>query len=307
MRWNDKRYHTLNYELRKEFGSKVFKLSLDGGFTCPNRDGRIGTRGCIFCSEEGSGEFAASRSLNIKDQIVEQIDFLSPKWKTGKYIAYFQNFTNTYAPVNVLKDKYEEALSCEGIVGLAIATRPDCLSDNILDLLEEINKRTYLWVELGLQTIHEKSAKIIRRGYSLDVYERAINDLNKRGIKVVTHLIFGLPGESNSDILESIKYVANKKTWGVKLHLMHILKDTDLYEYYKSNPFSLLEKEEYISLIADALEILPKDIVIHRVTGDGAKEALVGPWWSLDKLSVISGIDMELKRRDTYQGIKEMD
>lgn len=302
--WQDKRYHTLNYELRNTFGEKVIKLSLDGGFTCPNRDGTVGNRGCIFCGEEGSGEFAASRYLSIKEQINEQKKLISGKWDKGKYIAYFQNFTNTYSSYEDLKHKYYEALSQEGIVGLAIATRPDCLGEEILNLLEEINQKTYLWVELGLQTIHEKSANFIRRGYSLDVYERAIEELKKRNIKVVTHLIFGLPNESREDILESVKYVARTGTWGVKFHLLYIQKGTDLYNYYIKNPFPLMNRDEYISLVVDALELLPENIVVHRVTGDGKKELLYEPRWSLDKLRVLSGIDRELKIRDSYQGRK---
>lgn len=302
--WGDKRYHTLNYELRKVFGEKVVKLSLDGGFTCPNRDGTLGNRGCIFCGEEGSGEFTPSRALNIEDQIKEQKRLLSSKWNTDKCIAYFQNFTNTYSTYEDLRDKYYKALGEEGIVGLAIATRPDCLSDRILDLLEEINERTYLWVELGLQTIHDRSSRFIRRGYSLDVYDKAVEKLKERNIRVVTHLIFGLLHESKEDILESVSYVANTKTWGVKFHMLYIQRGTDLYEYYLKNPFPILSRDEYISLVADALELLPEDMVVHRVTGDGMKDLLLEPRWTLDKLRVLSGIDRELKLRDSYQGKK---
>ncbi len=304
MRWNDKRYHTLNYELRKIFFQKVIKLSLDGGFTCPNRDGSIGTKGCIFCSEQGSGEFSAPRSLDIKQQINQQKEFLSPKWRTGKYIAYFQNFTNTYAPVDELRKKFYEAISCDDIVGLAIATRPDCLPEDVLDLLEELSKKTFLWIELGLQTIHENTAKLISRGYSLKCFEEAVQRLKNRNITTVTHLILGLPGERREDILKSVEYVGQKGIWGVKLHLLHILRNTDLYKLYMQEKFKLFTQEEYISLIADALEILPPDVVVHRVTGDGAKDLLVGPRWSLNKLAVLTGIDGELKKRGTYQGYK---
>jgi len=302
--WGDKRYHTLNYEMRNTFKEKVIKLSLDGGFTCPNRDGTLGNRGCIFCGEEGSGEFAASRCLSIKEQIDEQKKLLSKKWDTGKYIAYFQNFTNTYSNYEDLKDKYYEALSQEGIVGLAIATRPDCLPEDVLDLLEELNEKTYLWVELGLQTIHERTAKFIRRGYSLEVYDKAVNELKKRNIRVVTHLIFGLPGETRDDMIESVKYVASTKTWGVKFHLLYIQRGTDLYYYYLNNPFHILTRDEYISIVVDGLEYLPPDMVVHRLTGDGKKELLYEPRWSLDKLRVLSGIDRELKDRNSYQGKK---
>jgi len=302
--WGDKRYHTLNYEMRNTFKEKVIKLSLDGGFTCPNRDGTLGNRGCIFCGEEGSGEFASSRCLSIKEQIDEQKKLLSKKWDTGKYIAYFQNFTNTYSNYEDLKDKYYEALSQEGIVGLAIATRPDCLPEDVLDLLEELNEKTYLWVELGLQTIHERTAKFIRRGYSLEVYDKAVNELKKRNIRVVTHLIFGLPGETRDDMIESVKYVASTKTWGVKFHLLYIQRGTDLYYYYLNNPFHILTRDEYISIVVDGLEYLPPDMVVHRLTGDGKKELLYEPRWSLDKLRVLSGIDRELKDRNSYQGKK---
>ncbi len=302
--WGDKRYHTLNYELRKIFGQKVTKLSLDGGFTCPNRDGTLGNRGCIFCGEEGSGEFAGSRDLSIKEQIDEQKKLLSKKWDTDKYIAYFQNFTNTYSTCEDLKNKYYEALSHEEVVGLAIATRPDCLPEEVLNLLEELNERTYLWVELGLQTIHERSAKFIRRGYPLETYDKAVNELKKRGIRAVTHLIFGLPYESREDMIQSVKYVANTETWGVKFHLLYIQKETDLYYYYLKNPFPLLSRDEYISIVVDGLEHLPPDMVVHRVTGDGKKDLLYEPRWSLDKLRVLSGIDRELKNRNSYQGKK---
>lgn len=301
--WQDKRYHTLNYELREIFGQKVMKLSLDGGFTCPNRDGTIGSRGCIFCGEEGSGEFAGSRALSIKGQIEEQKKLLSRKWKTDKYIAYFQNFTNTYSSLDNLREKYYAAISEEGVVGLAIATRPDCLSDDIVELLGEINEKVFLWIELGLQTIHEKSAKFIRRGYSSEVYDRAAEKLKKNNIRVVTHLIFGLPFETREDILNSVSYVANTHTWGIKFHLLYIQKGTDLYKYYLKNPFTIFNREEYISLVADGLELLPKDMVVHRLTGDGKREFLYEPQWSLDKLRVLSGIDKELKIRNSYQGI----
>ncbi|NLW22921.1 MAG: TIGR01212 family radical SAM protein [Tissierellia bacterium] len=300
--WGDKRYHTLNYELRRIFGQKVIKLSLDGGFTCPNRDGTVGNRGCIFCGEEGAGEFAASKKLSIREQIEEQKRLLSKKWNTDKYIAYFQNFTNTYSSYKDLKEKYYAAIAEEGVVGLAIATRPDCLPEEVLDLLSEINEKVFLWVELGLQTIHSKSANFIRRGYPLDTYNEAIRKLRGRNIRVVTHLIFGLPGESRKDILETVKYVADTNTWGVKFHLLYIQKDTDLYRYYLKNPFPILTREEYISLVVDALEELPKEMVVHRLTGDGKKSLLYEPRWSLDKLRVLSGIDKELIRRDSYQG-----
>lgn len=303
MMWGDKRYLSLNYELRKTFGTKVIKLSLDGGFTCPNRDGTIGNRGCIFCGEEGSGEFTSSRKLSIKDQIESQKRFLSKKWSEGKYISFFQNFTNTYSTVKDLNKKYSEAISQNGVVGLAIATRPDCLSEEVLKLLEEFNKKTFLWVELGLQTIHGETAKFIRRGYELDCYEKAIMELNKRNIKVVTHLIFGLPNETNKDMLDSVKYISSTNTWGIKFHNLYIQEGTDLYNYYIKNPFHILSIDEYISLVVDSIELLPQNMVVHRLTGDGKKELLVEPRWTLNKLKVLSSIDKELKQRNTYQGI----
>ncbi|MCG8499853.1 MAG: TIGR01212 family radical SAM protein [Firmicutes bacterium] len=302
MRWGSKRYHSLNEELRKIFGEKVFKLSLDGHFTCPNRDGTVGTKGCLFCSEQGAGEFAAPRQWSLQAQTEQQKNLLSQKWTRGKYIAYFQNFTNTYAPVNVLRRKYKEALSLPDVVGLAIATRPDCLPGDVLDLLDELNQETYLWVELGLQTIHEPTAKLIRRGYPLSAFEEAVGQLRNRNINAVAHLIFGLPWETDEQILSSVKYVAHSGIQGVKLHLMHILKGTDLHILYETEPFPLLSQEKYISLIADAIELLPPEMVIHRMTGDGAKQLLVAPKWSGHKRAVLNGIEKELRQRDTYQG-----
>lgn len=299
---NGKRYNTLNNELQRVFGEKIMKLSLDGGFTCPNRDGTLGNKGCIFCSDEGSGEFAGSRFVSIKEQVESQKRLVSRKNKSNKYIAYFQNFTNTYGPVERLEKIYDEALNIDGIVGLAIATRPDCLDEDVLDLLSRLNKRTFLWIELGLQSIHEDSAKFIRRGYPLSTYNNAIEKLKERNIKVVTHLIIGLPHEVKEDILESVKHVANTDTWGVKLHSLYIQKDTDLYKYYSNNPFSIFSKDEYVDIIVDALRLLPRDMVIHRVTGDGKKELLYEPKWSADKLNVLTSIDKELKNRDVFQG-----
>lgn len=299
-----KRYNTLNNELKKEFGDKVMKLSLDGGFTCPNRDGTIGTNGCIFCSDEGSGEFTGSRFISIEEQVEQQKRLLSKKWKADKYIVYFQNFTNTYASVDRLRKLYYEAIKIEGVVGLAIATRPDCLDRDILDLLSELNKETYLWIELGLQTIHEKSTKFIRRGYEISIYDEAIKNLKDRGIKVVTHIIIGLPNETNEDVLKTVEHVAMTNTWGVKIHSLYIQKETDLYDFYIENPFSIRSMEEYIGIVADSIEILPKDMIIHRLTGDGKRSLLYEPRWTLDKLRVLTGIDKELETRNSTQGEK---
>ena len=304
MNWNNKRYHTLDYELKKQFGQKVIKLSINGGFTCPNRDGTLGYKGCIFCSEKGSGDFAGECGKSIESQINEQIELLKDKWTTNSYIAYFQSFTNTYGPVEVLRSKYNEALKVKNVKGLAIATRPDCIDEEIVKLLADISetKGKYLWVELGLQTIHEKSAKLINRGYDLKVFEEATKLLDKYNIKYVVHIIFGIPNESYNEMMETIRYVAKIKPWGVKIHLMHVLKNTELAKLYEKTNFKLLEKEEYIKYVCDALELLPSDVVIHRITGDGAKKDLIGPWWSLNKRSVLNGIDKELISRNSYQG-----
>lgn len=298
----DKRYNTLNKVLRKEFGGKVMKLSLDGGFTCPNRDGTVGSKGCIFCSDEGSGEFAGSRLVSLEEQVKQQKKLLSKKWKSDKYIVYFQNFTSTYKSVDELRKLYYEAINIEGVVGLAIATRPDCLDEDILDLLSELNEKTYLWIELGLQTIHEESTKFIRRGYPLEIYDKAIKDLKSRNIKVVTHIILGLPNEFNEDILETVKYVSKTNTWGIKIHSLYIQKQTDLYDSYIKDPFYIRAMEEYVSLVADSIELLEKNMVVHRVTGDGKRSLLHEPRWSTNKLKVITSIDQELKKRDSYQG-----
>jgi hypothetical protein len=302
--FGNKRYRTLNYELKKTFGKKVIKLSIDGGFTCPNRDGTVGNRGCLFCSEEGSGEFSGNRKISITKQMDNQRKLLEKKWKTNLVIPYFQSFTNTYSNVENLRKKYDEATNYPGAVGLAVATRPDCLENEKIELLSNYSKNYLTWVELGLQTIHKNSAELIRRGYNLKVFEDALDKLNKYNIKTVVHLIIGLPGETKEDIIQTVRYINSKKIWGVKFHLMHILKNTDLEKYYYKNNFELLEKDEYINIICDSLEILREDIVVHRVTGDGKKSDLIGPIWSLDKLRVLSGIDMELKRRKTYQGKK---
>lgn len=277
--------------LKETFGTKVVKLSLDGGFTCPNRDGTCGSRGCIFCSESGSGDFTADRTLSVAEQIKSQIELLKSKWPKAKYIAYFQNFTNTYAPVPILRGLYDAALECEDVVGLAIATRPDCLDDEVLALLDEYKQKTYLWVELGLQTIHERTAKFIRRGYDLSVYDEAVQKLNALQIKTVVHLILNLPDETKDDMIESIQHVCDSKVWGLKLQMLNILKDTDLARYYENHPFSLMEADEYIAFIHKILAILPKDMVIHRLTGDGDKNSLIAPRWILNKRYVLNRIN----------------
>lgn len=289
------KYYSLNNYLRDTFGCKVYKLSLDGGFTCPNRDGTIDTRGCIFCSKGGSGDFAESRLLSITEQIEQGKKRVENKIKSGKYIAYFQAFTNTYAPVEALRKKFFEAINHKDIVALSIATRPDCLGDDILALLDELNKIKPVFVELGLQTIHEKSAAYIRRGYPLSVYDDAVKKLNAIGINIVVHVILGLPNESKADMLETIDYVCKSGINGIKLQLLHILKNTDLAdEYYRGN-VKVLALDEYIDIVKACVEIIPKDIVIHRLTGDGAKKDLIAPLWSADKKNVLNNINKALQ------------
>lgn len=301
MELSGKRYNNLNTELKRIFGKKVVKLSIDGGFTCPNRDGKVGFGGCIFCGERGAGEFTSQRG-SVKEQALEQIKIIGKKWNTDSYIIYFQNFTNTYATLDKLKRLYEEALELPGVVGLAIATRPDCLDDEIIEYLKELNNRTFLWVELGLQSIHENTSDFIRRGYSLEVYDMVVKKLMNESIRVVTHLIVGLPYETREDIIESIKYVGRTGTWGLKIHSLYIQRDTDLFQFYMENPFRILTKDEYVDIITEGLKYVPKEMIIHRLTGDGDKSLLVEPKWSGDKLSVISQIDRIMKEKDIYQG-----
>lgn len=294
------KYFSLSEYFKNEFGEKIYKLSINGGFTCPNRE--EGKRGCIFCSDYGSGEFGGNVKKSIKNQIDEQKEFLKERKNAKKFIAYFQSFTNTYAPVEKLKQLYMEALNCEDIIGIAIATRPDCLSKEILDLLEEINKKYFLWIELGFQTSNDETGEIIRRGYNKEVFFKAVENLNNRNIKVVSHIIFGLPSEDYSINMKTVRDIKDIGLWGIKIHSLFIYEDSDLYDYYLKNKFKILNKEDYINLVCDALEVLPKDLVVHRLTGDGEKSRMIMPKWSMDKLSVIGGIQKELKNRDSYQG-----
>ena len=288
------KYTTLNNYLKKRFGKKVYKIALNGAFTCPNRDGTIDTRGCIFCSKGGSGDFAESPDLTITEQIENGKKRLEKKIKNGKYIAYFQAFTNTYAPVERLRKIYEEAINHPDIVALSIGTRPDCLGDDVLALLDELNKIKPIFVELGLQTINEDTAKYIRRGYTLEVYDKAVADLHKIGTNVVTHIILGLPNESKEDMLNSVKY-ACKVTDGIKLQLLHILKGTDLAKDYEQGKFEVLTLEQYTEIIKECVQIIPENVVIHRLTGDGAKKDLIAPLWSADKKTVLNTINRALK------------
>ncbi|MFB0958574.1 MAG: TIGR01212 family radical SAM protein [Clostridiaceae bacterium] len=300
--WSGKRYRSLNHDLRERFGEKVMKISLDGGFSCPNRDGTLSFDGCIFCSERGSGDFAGDRLSSLTEQFETVRRTLSDKWTSGKYIAYFQAFTNTYDTPDRLRERYEEALAQPGVVGLAIATRPDCLSDGIIALLQELSQRTYLWVELGLQTCHDENARRINRGYDRSVYESAMERLTRAGIEAVTHVIFGLPGETREDMLETVRYVRDQGSRGVKFHLLHLMRHTPLESVYQSGGLRFLEEAEYITLICDAIGLLSPDMVVHRLTGDSPRELLIGPMWSLKKWEILNAIDSELTRRDIIQG-----
>lgn len=287
------KYTTLNSYLKEKFGCKVYKISLDCGFTCPNRDGTLGYGGCIFCSEGGSGDFAESRTLGVTEQIESGKEKVKNKIKSGKYIAYFQAFTNTYANVNTLEKMFSEAINHPDIVALSVATRPDCLEQKKVELLSRLNKIKPIFVELGLQTVNEKTAKYIRRGYTLDVYDDAVKRLHEQGINVVTHIIIGLPYETKEDMLSSVKYVC-KVTDGIKLQLLHILKGTDLAKDYFEHKFKVLSLEEYTDIIAECVKIIPESVVIHRLTGDGAKKDLIAPLWSADKKKVLNTINKRL-------------
>lgn len=299
------RINTLNQHYRQMFGEKVYKLSLDGGFTCPNRDGKLGTGGCIFCSAGGSGDFAASRSLSISEQLEAAKTVFGGKNTGKKYIAYFQAFTNTYGPLSYLKKIYTEAMEPAEIAGLSIGTRPDCLPDKTIDLLGGLNQVKPVYLELGFQTCHEDTARFIRRGYSNKVFEDAVLRAKKAGLNVVCHIILGLPGETKEMIYETIDYLNHLPIDGIKMSMLHVLKHTDLADYYEETGFPVYEQEEYIDLVIDCLERLRKDIVVHRMTGDGPKELLIAPLWSLNKRAVLNGIQKRLRERNTWQGRKE--
>ncbi|MBO5149043.1 MAG: TIGR01212 family radical SAM protein [Anaerotignum sp.] len=300
---DNKPYRSLNEYYREIFGRKAAKISLDGGFTCPNRDGTCGERGCLFCSAGGSGDFAENAALSITEQIENGKKQTSDKWKDPAYVAYFQAFTNTYAPVEELRRKYEEALSCDGVEGISIATRSDCLPEDVLDLLAELNQKTKLWVELGLQTSDEESAKRIRRGYPLSVFEKAVHDLAERKIPVIVHVILGLPGENRETILNTIDCVNRLPVQGIKLQLLHVLSDSDLAKLYEAGNYTPLTKEEYIALVGDCIAHLREDIVIHRLTGDGDKNTLLAPLWSLRKRDVLNSLHKYLKENNIRQGM----
>ena len=320
-KWGEKPYHSLDYMLRERFGEKVYKVTLNGGMSCPNRDGKIGTRGCIFCSAGGSGDFAADAALSITDQIESQISILSQKRPIHKYIAYFQAYTNTYAPVEYLEKIFTEAISHPKIVALSIGTRPDCLSPEIVALLSRLNKQKPVWIELGLQTIHESTARYIRRGYPLCVFDDAVKRLRKGNIEVIVHTILGLPGENTADILETMKKdhnimiagsfdvltgqvirIGHMGIQGIKLQLLHVLRGTDLAADYEKGLFQTYERDEYISLLINCLEHLRPDMVIHRITGDGPKDLLIAPLWASRKREVLNMLHHRMKEEQSYQG-----
>lgn len=294
-------YNSLNEYLKNMYGEKVYKLSLSANVTCPNRDGTCGTKGCIFCSEGGSGEFSSSPLLPIKEQIKIAKNKVKNKTKSNKFIAYFQSFTNTYASADYLNNIFMEAITEPEIVGLSIATRPDCLPDDMIDMIDKLNKIKPVWVELGLQSIHQKTAQYIRRGYNLAIYDDAVKKLRKINVHIVTHVIIGIPYETKNDILESVKYIGNV-TDGIKLQLLHVLKNTDLETDYNNKLFNVLSLEEYIDILCDCVELLPKNVVIHRLTGDGDKKILIAPQWSSNKKLVLNKINKEFIKRNIQQG-----
>ena len=301
---DNKRYHTLNYHYKEKYHCKVIKVSLNAGFTCPNIDGKVGYGGCIYCSKSGSGDFGGDISKSLSEQFDEIKEKLSKKWPRGKYIAYFQAHTNTYAPLSVLKEKYESVLKKDNVIGIAIATRPDAIEDEVLDYLEELNKNTDVTVELGLQTIHEDTAKLINRCHSLNQFEEMVKKLRKRNIEVVVHIINGLPYETKEMMIDTVKYLNHLDINGIKIHMLNIVKDTPLATLYQEKKFKVLSKEEYIDIVIQQLEYLRPEIVIHRITSDPDPKNLIEPTWLIKKFCVLNDIDKEMKKRNTYQGKK---
>lgn len=302
--WNGKPYHSFDYMLKERFGEKIYKVALNGGMTCPNRDGTLGNRGCIFCSAGGSGDFAGNRQDSITQQIEKQASSIRQKRGVAKFIAYFQAYTNTYAPVDYLRKIYTEAISHPDIVAVSIGTRPDCLDKDILQLLDELNQKKPVWVELGLQTIHETTAQYIRRGYPLSCFEQAVSELRKRNLDVIVHTILGLPGENRNDILSTIEYLNHQDIQGIKLQLLHVLKGTDLADDYLAGKFQVYTMEEYLDLVIDCLEHLNPEFVIHRLTGDGPKDLLIAPLWSSAKRTVLNTLHRKCKLQHSFQGKK---
>ena len=300
--WGEKYFYSLDYFYRRKFGSKVARVTLDGGFTCPNRDGTVSFGGCVFCGVAGAGDFCAEKTLSITQQVKVQKERLQTKWKDLKISPYFQSFTNTYAPVGILRKKYEEALDSEDCVGLSIATRADCLCSEVLDLLEELNKRTFLQIELGLQTVNDKTAQVINRGYSLDVFTQSVLELQKRGIEIVAHLIVGLPDENLRDYLNAVRYISEMKINGVKIQVLYLLKDAPLMKWYERGEIKFLERFEYIDIVARMLAHLSPEVVVHRLTGDPPWKSLVEPKWTTDKKQILNQINQYLREKNLYQG-----
>ena len=301
---SNKRYYTLDYFYKHKFNSKVFKVSLDGGFTCPNKDGKVGVGGCIYCSKTGSGEYGGDKTKDLVTQFNEVKEMMLNKWPNAKYIGYFQANTNTYAPVNILKEKYESILKLDNVVGLNIATRSDAISEECLDYLEELNKKTFLTIELGLQTIHEKTSILINRCHTLENFENMVKELRKRNINVVVHIINGLPYETHDMMIETVKYLSNLDIQGIKIHALSILKGTVLEKMFNETHFKVMSRSDYINTVCDQLEYLREDIVVHRITGDPKIDDLVEPNWLIKKTTILNDIDKEMKKRDSYQGIK---
>jgi len=299
---DNKRYHTFNYFLKNKFGKKVFKVSLNGGFSCPNK---IDGNGCIFCSKKGSGDFAGDRCDDLLTQFDNVKTMMEQKWPDSYYIGYFQADTNTYAPLSNLKEKFEPILNIPNVVGLFIATRSDAISEEVLDYLEDLNKRTFLVIELGLQSMHNRTLKYINRGHDLDNFEFMLKELKRRNINVVVHIINGLPNESKEDMLNTVRYLNGLKIDGIKIHMLYVIENTKLADIYKNSPFNLLTKDEYVDIVCDQVELLEENIVIHRITGDPVKEDLIEPFWLLKKFIVLNDIDKELAKRNSYQGIKK--
>ncbi len=299
---SNKRYHTYNYFLKQKFGVKVAKLSLDAGFSCPNIDGTKGFGGCTYCSGRGSGDFAAEAHLPLKEQLEQQKAVMEKKWPNSKYIAYFQAHSNTHGPLPVLKERFESVLDCEGLVGISIATRADCLDEAKADYLAGLAQKTFVEVELGLQSVFDVTGERINRCHSYAEFEQGFRLLKERNVPVCVHLINGLPGENREMMLESAYRVGQLHPHSMKLHLLHVIEGTKLAQQWRNGEFPLLEREEYVSILCDQLEVLPPEIVIQRITGDGDKATLLGPLWSMDKKKVMNAIDMELAKRDSWQG-----
>ena len=300
--FGDKRYHSWNYHLRQQFGEKIFKIPLDAGFDCPNRDGTVAHGGCTFCSERGSGDFAGDRKDDLITQFNSIKEKMHKKWPNGKYLGYFQAYTNTFAPVEELKEMFEVILEQEGVVGLSIATRPDCLPEDVVEYLADLNERTYLWVELGLQTVHESTADLINRAHDYKTYVDGVEKLRKHNIRICSHIINGLPLENYDMMMETAKEVAKLDVQGIKIHLLHLLRKTAMVKQYEKGMLEFMSADDYIKLVCDQLEVIPPEFVIHRLTGDGPADLMIGPMWSLNKWHVLNGIDAELKKRNSWQG-----